>query len=70
VAAVGRIMIPAMEARGASREYATALTCSASLLGPIIPPSITMVIYAVAPGPRWAACSWRAWCRACSWPAR
>ena len=50
VAAIGRIMIPAMERHGYSREFATALVCSASLLGPIIPPSITMVIYAVAAG--------------------
>lgn len=50
VAAIGRIMVPAMTARGYSREYATAIACSASLLGPIIPPSITMVIYAVAAG--------------------
>lgn len=50
VAAIGRIMIPAMERRGYTREFATALTCSASLLGPIIPPSITMVLYAVAAG--------------------
>lgn len=50
VAAIGRIMIPAMERHGYPREFATALTCSASLLGPIIPPSITMVIYAVAAG--------------------
>ncbi|MSQ73809.1 MAG: TRAP transporter large permease [Betaproteobacteria bacterium] len=50
VAAIGRIMIPAMERHGYSREFATALTCSASLLGPIIPPSITMVLYAVAAG--------------------
>lgn len=50
VAAIGRIMIPEMEKRGFPRDYATALVCSASLLGPIIPPSITMVIYAVAAG--------------------
>ena len=50
VAAIGRIMIPEMEKRGHSREYATALSCAASLIGPIIPPSITMVIYAVAAG--------------------
>jgi C4-dicarboxylate transporter DctM subunit len=50
VAAIGRIMIPAMERYGYPREFATALTCSASLLGPIIPPSITMVLYAVAAG--------------------
>jgi C4-dicarboxylate transporter DctM subunit len=50
VAAIGRIMVPAMEKRGYPRDYATALACAASLIGPIIPPSITMVIYAVAAG--------------------
>jgi tripartite ATP-independent transporter DctM subunit len=50
VAAIGRIMVPAMESRGYPRAYATALACAASLIGPIIPPSITMVIYAVAAG--------------------
>ena len=50
VAAIGKIMIPAMVKQGYDRNYSTALVCSASLLGPIIPPSITMVIYAVAAG--------------------
>jgi C4-dicarboxylate transporter DctM subunit len=50
VAAIGRIMVPAMESRGYPRPYAAALACAASLIGPIIPPSITMVIYAVAAG--------------------
>jgi C4-dicarboxylate transporter DctM subunit len=50
VAAIGRIMVPAMASRGYSRSYATALACAAALIGPIIPPSITMVIYAVAAG--------------------
>ena len=36
--------------QGYDRNFATALACSSSLLGPIIPPSITMVIYAVAAG--------------------
>jgi tripartite ATP-independent transporter DctM subunit len=50
VAAIGRIMIPAMERHGYPRDFASALACSASLIGPIIPPSITMVIYAVTAG--------------------
>jgi C4-dicarboxylate transporter DctM subunit len=50
VAAIGRIMIPQMEKRGYSREFATALACSSALLGPIIPPSVIMVIYSVAAG--------------------
>jgi tripartite ATP-independent transporter DctM subunit len=50
VAAIGRIMIPAMERQGYPRDLATAISCSASLLGPIIPPSIIMVIYGVTAG--------------------
>jgi tripartite ATP-independent transporter DctM subunit len=50
IAAIGRIMIPAMERAGYSRELSTAISCSASLLGPIIPPSIVMVIYGVTAG--------------------
>lgn len=50
VAAIGKIMIPAMVKQGYERNFSTALACSSSLLGPIIPPSITMVIYAVAAG--------------------
>jgi tripartite ATP-independent transporter DctM subunit len=50
VAAIGRIMIPAMEREGYPRDLATAISCSASLLGPIIPPSIIMVIYGVTAG--------------------
>lgn len=50
VAAVGRIMIPAMERHGYPRDFATGLACCAALIAPIIPPSITMVIYAVTAG--------------------
>jgi C4-dicarboxylate transporter, DctM subunit len=48
VAAVGTILIPAMEERGYSRSYATALTASAGVLGTIIPPSIPMIMFCVA----------------------
>lgn len=48
IAATGRVMIPAMEKDGYSRSFATSITIGASLLGPIIPPSITMVIFAVS----------------------
>lgn len=47
IAAVGRVMIPAMEAKGYEKDFATSMSVGASLLGPIIPPSITMVIFAV-----------------------
>lgn len=50
IAAVGRVLIPAMEKEGYEREFATGITIGASLLGPIIPPSITMVIFAVTAG--------------------
>jgi tripartite ATP-independent transporter DctM subunit len=50
IAAVGRVMIPVMEKQGYEREFATGITISSSLLGPIIPPSITMVVYAVTAG--------------------
>lgn len=48
VAAIGTIMIPAMEKQGYPRSFATALTASAGVLGTIIPPSIPMVMYCVA----------------------
>lgn len=46
-AAVGMVMIPAMERAGFTREYSASLVATASLMGPIIPPSIIFVIYAV-----------------------
>ncbi|MEQ9811342.1 MAG: TRAP transporter large permease [Azospirillaceae bacterium] len=50
IAAVGRVLIEPMEKEGYKRDFATAITVAASLLGPIIPPSITMVIYAITAG--------------------
>lgn len=44
-AAVGSILIPAMIRRGYSAGFATALQACAGCIGPIIPPSIVMVIY-------------------------
>jgi len=48
VAAIGTIMIPAMEEQGYPRSFSTALTAAAGVLGTIIPPSIPMVMYCVA----------------------
>jgi TRAP-type transport system large permease protein len=45
VAALGSIEIPAMEKQGYDKPFAAALTAASSLVGPIIPPSIIMVIY-------------------------
>jgi C4-dicarboxylate transporter, DctM subunit len=44
-AAVGSILIPAMVRKGYSPAFATAVQCTAGTIGPIIPPSIVMVIY-------------------------
>ncbi len=46
-AAIGAVMIPAMVERGYSAAYATALTVSAGVLAPLIPPSIAFVIWGV-----------------------
>jgi tripartite ATP-independent transporter DctM subunit len=44
--AIGKIMIPAMKRQGYTPEYAAAVTACSSIIGPIIPPSIVMVVYA------------------------
>ena len=43
----GSMMIRMMERGGYDRAYAGALTIASSVVGPIIPPSITMIIYAM-----------------------
>jgi len=45
-ASIGSVLIPEMEKRGYSREYAAGITVAATTNGMIIPPSIPMVIYA------------------------
>lgn len=44
-AALGTMLIPGMEKKGYSRKFAAAVTAASSAIGPIIPPSIIMVIY-------------------------
>jgi tripartite ATP-independent transporter DctM subunit len=46
-AAVGSVLIPAMKKRKYDPGFSSALTAAAGAMGPIIPPSIPMVIYAV-----------------------
>lgn len=43
----GAMMIRMMEKGGYDKSYAGALTISSAIVGPIIPPSITMIIYAM-----------------------
>jgi tripartite ATP-independent transporter DctM subunit len=44
--ALGKIFIPAMEKNGYSRSFAAAVTAASSVIGPIIPPSGIMILYA------------------------
>lgn len=44
--ALGKIFIPAMEKSGYSRSFAAAITAASSVIGPIIPPSGIMILYA------------------------
>ncbi len=48
VAAIGLIMIPEMVAGGYDKPYAASMVATAGTIGTIIPPSICMVVYAVA----------------------
>ncbi|MDR0475870.1 MAG: TRAP transporter large permease, partial [Treponema sp.] len=43
--AIGSILIPAMREEGYDNDYSVAVLASASTIGPIIPPSVMMVIY-------------------------
>ena len=45
-AATARVLVPQLERNGYSREFGAALAASVGTLGPIIPPSILMVLYA------------------------
>lgn len=47
IGVMGKVMVPTMERAGYRRDFAAALTVSAGLLGPIIPPSMLMIIYGV-----------------------
>src|SRR5690606_26137228 len=44
-AAVGSVVIPPMKESGYRPGYAAAVVAAASTIGPIIPPSMTMIIY-------------------------
>ena len=48
--AVGSVLIPAMREDGYDASFAAAVTASSSTMGPIIPPSIPMLVYALVSG--------------------
>ncbi|MEA4816560.1 MAG: TRAP transporter large permease [Lachnospiraceae bacterium] len=45
VSAIGGTTIPAMKREGYSDEFACAIASAASILGPLVPPSITLIVY-------------------------
>jgi C4-dicarboxylate transporter DctM subunit len=47
IAMMAQVMVPEMEREGYRRDFSTAVTAFGGLLGPIIPPSIVFVVYAV-----------------------
>jgi len=50
VSSIGSMMIPGMVKDGYSRRFATAIVLTAATMGPIIPPSIGMIIFAHVAG--------------------
>lgn len=50
IASLGRILIQLMTRAGYPVAYSAALTAATSIIGPIIPPSVAMIIYALATG--------------------
>ncbi len=50
VSSIGATLIPAMEKAGYTKRYATAVVLTSATMGPIIPPSIPMILYAYVVG--------------------
>ncbi|SOE16575.1 tripartite ATP-independent transporter DctM subunit [Hoeflea halophila] len=48
--AIGSVMIPAMKRDGYKPEYAAAVTAAGSILGPLVPPSLALILYGVLTG--------------------
>ena len=44
--AIGKTLIPAMKREGYGAAYSAAVTACSSIIGPIIPPSVIMIVYA------------------------
>lgn len=49
-AAIGSVMIPAMARKGYDQAYSAAVVSASGVLGLIVPPSITMVLFGVSAG--------------------
>ncbi|WP_319413097.1 TRAP transporter large permease [uncultured Cohaesibacter sp.] len=46
IAGLGQLEVKAMRSRGYTPEFSAALTVATSLVGPIVPPSISLIVYA------------------------
>ena len=62
-AGLGLIEIKAMRERGFDPAFSAAVSASSAIIGPIIPPSVIMVIYGLLAQVSVATCSSRASCR-------
>lgn len=56
ISAIGPLLIPEMEKRGYPRAYATALIANSSILGLLIPPSLSMILFGWVTDTSIAAC--------------
>src|SRR5699024_5067759 len=45
--ALGSVMIPAMEKEGYDKKFSAAITAASSIVGPIIPPSVTLILFGI-----------------------
>jgi tripartite ATP-independent transporter DctM subunit len=54
-AAIGSMMIPAMEKKGFDKDFSCSVVAASSVMGPVIPPSIPMVVYSMLGGTSVAA---------------
>lgn len=50
VSSLGRILIPAMKERNYTAAYAAGVTAASAIIAPILPPSITLILYGVVTG--------------------
>lgn len=50
VACIGGILVPSMVKENYDKAYSTSLACCAGALGPVIPPSVPAIVYAVTAG--------------------
>ena len=50
VAALGKVFIPAMTGQGFPAAYAAAVTAASSIIGPMVPPSLVIIVYGAATG--------------------